>query len=346
MAQGGLVMALERDKHIAERALLTMDDVQLLDLYRRMVLIRRFEEKTAEMYSRGKITGFCHLYAGEEAVAVGAIAALYDKDYVVSTYREHGHCLAKGSSPRAVMAELFGKATGLSRGHGGSMHLFDPNLRFMGGYAIVGGGLPIATGLGLSIRYRDEPEVVCCFFGDGALPQGAFHESLNLASLWKLPVVFICENNFYGMGTMVQNAICQEELYRFAEPYKMPGVRVDGMNVLDVYRAATEAATRAREGDGPSLIEAVTYRFRGHSMSDPAEYRSRREERIWQERDPIKNLKRKLLLDNRLSEARLTEIDQEVSDVIEDAVKFAEESPEPGIETLGKYVYVDEAGDA
>jgi pyruvate dehydrogenase E1 component alpha subunit len=339
-------MALERDKHVAERALLTMDEVQLLDLYRRMVLIRRFEEKTAEMYSRGKITGFCHLYAGEEAVAVGAIGALYDKDYVVSTYREHGHCLAKGSSPRAVMAELFGKATGLSRGHGGSMHLFDPNLRFMGGYAIVGGGLPIATGLGLSIRYRDEPEVVCCFFGDGALPQGAFHESLNLASLWKLPVVFICENNFYGMGTMVQNAICQEELYRFAEPYKMPGVRVDGMNVLDVYRAATEAATRAREGDGPSLIEAVTYRFRGHSMSDPAEYRSRREERIWQERDPIKNLKRKLLLDNRLTEARLAEIDQEVTDVIEDAVKFAEESPEPGIETLGKYVYADEAGDA
>jgi len=244
------------------------------------------------------------------------------------------------------MAELFGKATGLSRGHGGSMHLFDPNLRFMGGYAIVGGGLPIAAGLGLSIRYRDEPEVVCCFFGDGALPQGAFHESLNLASLWKLPVVFICENNFYGMGTMVQNAVCQEELYRFAEPYKMPGVRVDGMNVLDVYRAATEAAARAREGDGPSLIEAVTYRFRGHSMSDPAEYRSRREERIWQERDPIKNLKRKLLLDNRLTEARLGEIDQEVTEVIDDAVKFAEESPEPGIETLGKYVYVDEAGDA
>ena len=339
-------MALERDKHVAERALLTMDVVQLLDLYRRMVLIRRFEEKTAEMYSRGKITGFCHLYAGEEAVAVGAISALYDKDYVVSTYREHGHCLAKGSSPRAVMAELFGKATGLSRGHGGSMHLFDPNMRFMGGYAIVGGGLPIATGLGLSVRYREEPEVVCCFFGDGALPQGAFHESLNLASLWKLPVVFICENNFYGMGTMVQNAICQEELYRFAEPYKMPGVRVDGMNVLDVYRAATEAATRAREGDGPSLIEAVTYRFRGHSMSDPAEYRSRREERIWQDRDPIKNLKRKLLNDNRVTEARLGEIDQEVTAVIEDAVKFAEESPEPGIETLGQYVYVEESGDA
>ncbi len=339
-------MALERDKHVAERALLTMDATQLLDLYRRMVLIRRFEEKTAEMYSRGKITGFCHLYAGEEAVAVGAIAALYDKDYVVSTYREHGHCLAKGASPRAVMAELFGKATGLSRGHGGSMHLFDPNLRFMGGYAIVGGGLPIAAGLGLSISYREEPEVVCCFFGDGALPQGAFHESLNLASLWKLPVIFICENNFYGMGTMVQNAICQEELYRFAEPYKMPGVRVDGMNVLEVYRAATEAATRAREGDGPSLIEAVTYRFRGHSMSDPAEYRSRREERIWQERDPIKGLRRRLLQDNRVAEGQLDQIDNEVNEVIEDAVKFAEESPEPGIETLGKYVYAEESRDA
>ena len=335
-------MALERDKHIAQRALLTMDEVQLLDLYRRMVLIRRFEDKTAEMYSRGKITGFCHLYAGEEAVAVGAIAALYDKDYVVSTYREHGHCLAKGAAPRAVMAELFGKATGLSRGHGGSMHLFDPNLRFMGGYAIVGGGLPIAAGLGLSIRYREEPEVVCCFFGDGALPQGAFHESLNLASLWKLPVVFICENNFYGMGTMVQNAVCQEELYRFAEPYKMPGVRVDGMNVLDVYAAATEAAARAREGDGPSLIEAVTYRFRGHSMSDPAEYRSRREEKIWQERDPIKNLRRKLLTEQRVTEAKLDEVDHEVTAILDDAVKFAEESPEPALETLGKYVYVEE----
>jgi len=334
-------MALERDKHVAERALLTMDESQLLELYRRMVLIRRFEEKTAEMYSRGKITGFCHLYAGEEAVAVGAISAIYDKDYVVSTYREHGHCLAKGSPARAVMAELFGKTTGLSRGRGGSMHLFDPNLRFMGGYAIVGGGLPLAVGLGLSILYKEEPEVVCCFFGDGALPQGAFHESLNMASLWKLPVIFICENNFYGMGTMVQNAICQEELYRFAEPYKMPGVRVDGMDVLEVYRATTEAAAHAREGEGPSLIEAVTYRFRGHSMSDPAEYRSRREERIWQERDPIKNLRSRMLHDGRANDARLNEIDTEVTAVIDDAVKFAEESPEPALDELGKHVYVD-----
>jgi len=332
-------MALERDKHTAQRALLTLQETQLLELYRRMVLIRQFEEKTAEMYARGKITGFCHLYAGEEAVAVGAIYALYDKDYVLSTYREHGHCLAKGADPKLVMAELFGKVTGISKGRGGSMHLFDPDLRFMGGYAIVGGGLPIATGLGLSVQYNEGPEVVCCFFGDGALPQGAFHESLNMASLWKLPVVFVCENNFYGMGTMVQNAICQEELYRFAEPYKMPGVRVDGMDVLEVYGATMEAVARAREGDGPSLIEAVTYRFRGHSMSDPAEYRSKREERIWQERDPIKNLRRRMLGERHVAEARLGDIDAAVAREIEEAVKFADESPEPSVDELGKGIY-------
>jgi pyruvate dehydrogenase E1 component alpha subunit len=334
-------MALERDKHVAQRALLTLDEAQLLDVFRKMVTIRRFEEKAAEMYTKGKITGFCHLYAGEEAVAVGAIQALYDKDYVVSTYREHGHCLAKGAEPRVVMAELFGKETGISRGRGGSMHLFDPVLRFMGGYAIVGGGLPVAVGLGLSVAYKEEQEVVACFFGDGALPQGAFHESLNLAALWNLPVVFICENNFYGMGTLVQNAIAQESLYKFAEPYKIPGVRVDGMDVLEVYGAVTEAAARAREGDGPSLIEAVTYRFRGHSMSDPVEYRSRREERIWLERDPIKNLRKKLLTERGQNEAHLKTIEAEVEDVIEDAVRFADESPEPRLEDVGKHVYVD-----
>ena len=334
-------MALERDKHAAQRALLTLDEAQLLDVYRKMVTIRRFEEKAAEMYTKGKITGFCHLYAGEEAVAVGAIQALYDKDYVVSTYREHGHCIAKGAEPRVVMAELFGKETGISHGRGGSMHLFDPVLRFMGGYAIVGGGLPIAVGLGLSVAYKEEQEIVACFFGDGALPQGAFHESLNMAALWNLPVIFICENNFYGMGTLVQNAISQEHLYKFAEPYKIPGVRVDGMDVLEVYGAVTEAAARAREGDGPSLIEAVTYRFRGHSMSDPVEYRSKREERIWLERDPIKSLRKKLLTERGQDEARLKEIEAEVEDVVADAVRFADESPEPRVEDVGKHVYVD-----
>ncbi|HEY6395536.1 MAG TPA: pyruvate dehydrogenase (acetyl-transferring) E1 component subunit alpha [Candidatus Binataceae bacterium] len=336
-------MALDRDKHTAQHALITLQESQLLEIYRKMVLIRHFEEKVAEMYSRGKITGFCHLYAGEEAVAVGAIYALYDKDYVVSTYREHGHCLAKGADPRAVMAELFGKSTGLSHGHGGSMHLFDQDLRFMGGYAIVGGGLPLAAGLALSVQYKEEPEVVCCFFGDGALPQGAFHESLNLAALWKLPVVFICENNFYGMGTLVQNAVSQEELYRFAESYKMPGVRVDGMDVLEVYSATTEAVARAREGDGPSLIEAVTYRFRGHSMSDPGEYRSKREERIWQERDPIKTMRRRVLADKRIPETHFDEIEKEVAAIVDDAVKFADESPEPSLDEVGKGVYVNES---
>jgi pyruvate dehydrogenase E1 component alpha subunit len=333
-------MALERER-IAERAMYRLSEGELLELYRLMSLIRRFEDKVAEMYTRGKITGFCHLYAGEEAVAVGAIHGLYDKDYVVSTYREHGHCLAKGASARAVMAELFGKSTGISKGRGGSMHLFDPVLRFMGGYAIVGGGLPIATGLGLSIAYRGDPEVVCCFFGDGALPQGAFHESLNMASLWKLPVIFVCENNFYGMGTLVQNAICQEELYRFADPYKIPGIRVDGMDVIEVYAAVSEAAARAREGKGPSLIEAITYRFRGHSMSDPAEYRSKREERIWQERDPIKRFRNLLINERRITPATLDRIDQEESAVVDDAVKFADESPEPPLSDLTKNVYVE-----
>jgi pyruvate dehydrogenase E1 component alpha subunit len=333
-------MALEREKHLAERSLLTLSESDLLDLYRSMSLIRRFEDRVAEMYTRGKITGFCHLYAGEEAVAVGAIRALYDKDYVISTYREHGHCLAKGAAPERVMAELFGKATGVSRGRGGSMHLFDGELRFMGGYAIVGGGLPLAAGLGLSIAYKGEPEVVCCFFGDGALPQGAFHESLNLCSLWKLPVVFVCENNFYGMGTLLQRAVCQKDLYRFAEPYNIPSVRVDGMEVLEVYAAVLEAATRAREGDGPSLIEAVTYRFRGHSMSDPAEYRSKREERIWQERDPIKRFRRRLT-ERKVSSQVLDDIDREVDATIEEAIRFADESPEPQVSDVAKYVYVD-----
>jgi len=334
-------MALERER-LAERAMYRLAEGELLELYRLMSLVRRFEDKVAEMYTRGKITGFCHLYAGEEAIAVGAIHGLYDKDYVVSTYREHGHCLAKGASPRAVMAELFGRSTGISKGRGGSMHLFDPVLRFMGGYAIVGGGLPIATGLALSIAYRGDPEVVCCFFGDGALPQGAFHESLNMASLWKLPVIFVCENNFYGMGTLVQNAICQEELYRFADPYKIPGVRVDGMDVIEVYAAVSEAAARAREGKGPSLIEAITYRFRGHSMSDPAEYRSKREERIWQERDPIKRFRNLLTHERRMAPAMLDKIDQEQSAVVDDAVRFADESPEPPLSELTDNVYVEQ----
>jgi pyruvate dehydrogenase E1 component alpha subunit len=332
---------LERDNQTAPRTPLALDEARLLDVYRKMVTIRRFEEKAAEMYAKGKIAGSCGLYAGEEAVGVGGIHALDDKDYVVSTYREYGHCIAKGTAPRAVMAELFGKETGISHGRGGPRHLFDPALRFMGGYAIGGGGLPIAAGLAMSILYKEEQEIVACFFGDDALAQGAFHESLNLAALWNLPVIFICENNFYGMGTLVQNAVAHEHLYKFAEPYKIPGVRVDGMDVLEVYGAVIEAAALARQGDGPSLIEAVTYRIRGRSMSDPAEYQSEREQRIWLERDPISNLRRRLLTERGQNEAHLKKIEAQVEEVIEDAVRFADESPEPRIEAVGKHVYVD-----
>ena len=321
------------DKH-------TLDESQLLEIYRRMTLIRRFEEKIAGLYSGGKIAGRVDLYAGEEAVGVGAICALDARDYVVSTYRQYGHCLAKGTAPRAVMAELFGKQTGISQGRGGAMHTFDHDLRFMG--AIGAGGLPIATGLALSVLYQEGPEVVCCLFGDLALSQGVFHEALNLASIWKLPIVFICENNFYGMGTFIDNSVCQEELYRFAEPYKMPGVRVDGMDVVEVYAALKDAISLARAGDGPSLIEAVTYRFRGASMSNPAEDRSAREERIWRERDPIMNLRRRLLGELSASEAALDRIDNEVDATIDDAVKFAEESPEPPLDTLDRGIYASE----
>ncbi len=321
------------DKH-------TLDESQLLELFRRMTLLRRFEEKIAGLYVRGKITGHVDLYGGEEAVGVGAICALDLKDYVVSTYRQYGHCLAKCAAPRAVMAELFGKQTGISHGRDGAMHTVDPNLHFIG--AIGAGGLPIATGLALAVQYQEGPEVVFCIFGDTALSQGAFHEALNLASIWKLPIVFICENNFYGMGTFIDNSVCQEELYRFAEPYKMPGVRVDGMDVVEVYIAAKNALSLARAGEGPSLIEAVTYRFRGASMSNPAEDRAVREERIWRERDPIMNLRRRLLGEHGVAEATLDRIDHEVDASIDDAVKFAEESPEPPLDTLGKTVYASD----
>ena len=317
------------DKH-------TLDETQLLELYRRMTLLRRFEEKVAGLHSRGKIPGHFDLYAGEEAVGVGAICALDLVDHVVSTYRQYGHCLAKGAAPRAVMAELFGKQTGISRGRGGAMHLLDRDLRFVG--AIGAGGLPIAAGLALAVQYQAGPEVVCCLFGDIALSQGAFHEALNLASVWKLPIVFICENNFYGMGTFIDNSVCQEELYRFAEPYKMPGVRVDGMDVLNVYAALKDALVVARAGDGPSLIEAVTYRFRGASRSNPGEDRAAREQLIWRERDPIMNLRRRLLGEQSVAEATLDQVDHEVDATIDDAVKFAEES-EPSLDTVGKTVY-------
>ncbi len=318
-----------------------LDGDELINLYKMMFLIRRFEERSAEMYARGKITGFSHLYIGQEAVAVGAISALNEKDYVISSYRDHGHCLAKGSDPRAVMAELFGRATGVSRGKGGSMHLFDDKRRFLGGYGIVGGGLPITVGIGMALQYREEDAIVASFFGDGATNAGAFHESLTVAAARNLPIVFVCENNFFAIGTSLERVAPSKELYKRAKAYEMPGARVDGMDVLAVREAMEHAMDRAREGDGPSFIEAVTYRYRGHSMSDPDDYRTKREDKIWKERDPIIRLARQLRDQAIISPDDLKELQRDVNATVDESVRFADSSAWPEPEELMKDIYAD-----
>ncbi|HET9725508.1 MAG TPA: pyruvate dehydrogenase (acetyl-transferring) E1 component subunit alpha, partial [Gemmatimonadales bacterium] len=262
-----------------------------LSWLRQMVLIRRFEEKAGEAYSLGKIGGFCHLYIGQEAVAVGSLAVLRPDDYITCSYREHGHALARGISARAVMAELFGKATGCSKGKGGSMHLFDASLGFLGGHAIVGGHIPLATGMAFAAKYRETDQVAVCYFGEAAVNNGAFHESLNMAALWKLPVIFVCENNRYGMGTAIERSSAVPEVWRRASAYDLRGEAVDGMDVLAVRDAVTRAAAECRpEGGKPVLLEARTYRYRGHSMSDPATYRTREELEQQKRHDPLEVL--------------------------------------------------------
>ncbi len=312
---------------------------ELLNLYQKMLLIREFEEKAAQMYTQGKISGFTHLYIGQEAVAVGAISAILDHDYVITAYREHGQALAKGCDPKEIMAELFGKATGVSGGRGGSMHLCDIEHRFMGGFAIVAGQLPLAVGLGLSITYKKENDVVLCLFGDGAVNEGAFHESLNLAKLWDLPVIFLCENNQYAMGTAVSRATSLTNIAQHACSYEIPSHRVNGMDVLAVRETVEHAVRYARAGHGPSLIEALTYRYRGHSMADPLKYRAAQEEEIWQERDPIPNLAQKLIEQNITTQQAMDQIQQEVTQILESAVAFAEESPEPPLDSLMTRIY-------
>ena len=312
-------------------------------LLTQMELIRRFEEKAAEMYALGKIGGFLHLYVGQEAVAVGAISNLRLSDYVISSYREHGHCLAKGSDPRRAMAELFGRRDGLSKGKGGSMHLFDKTTNFLGGHGIVGAHLPLGTGAAFAIKYQGGDEVVLCFFGDGAVPEGEFHESMNLAALWKLPVIFICENNRYAMGTAIHRALAQTEIWRFAETYGMAGEAVDGMDVLAVRECVGRAVERARREKAPALIEVRTYRFRGHSMRDPAGavYRTREEVEREKLRDPIALFSDRCLREGILSESDLRMIEKSVHEVVEEAVAFAEASPEPPPEWLLTDVYKD-----
>ena len=319
------------------------DKTEYLDLLRQMLLIRRFEEKAAEMYMRGKIGGFLHLYIGEEAIAVGVMSVLRPDDYIVSHYREHGHALARGIEPNRVMAELFGKATGTSKGKGGSMHLFDASRGFLGGYAIVGAMMPIAVGLGLASKQQSNDRVTVCFFGDGAVNQGEFHESLNMAALWNLPVIFFCENNGYGMGSPVQKTTSGSDISRLAAGYGMHCCeKVDGMDVFDVIRTTKSAVDRARNGQGPSFIEAITYRFRGHSMADPLQYRNKSEEEKWRKRDPILLLRRYMEEQGALTSDEWQEMEREIDAVIDDAVSFADESPVLPDEAIYDDVYAEE----
>jgi pyruvate dehydrogenase E1 component alpha subunit len=304
-----------------------------------MLLIRRFEEKCAELYSAGKIQGFLHLYIGEEAVAVGAMQAFTPEDNIVSTYREHGHALARGMSPGVAMAEMYGKANGCSRGRGGSMHLFDAKLRFFGGNAIVGGGLPIAVGLALADQLRKRPAVTACFFGDGAVAEGEFHESLNLATLWKLPVLFLCENNLYAMGTHIARHQSQTDIAKKAAAYGMPGEAVDGMDVRAVEAAVRKAADVVRAGGGPRLMELRTYRFRPHSMYDAELYRGKEEVERWKERDPIATFDARLRREGVLTDADRETVEREVAAEVAEAVAFAEAGPWEPVEDLLKDVH-------
>lgn len=297
------------------------------DLMRQMILIRRFEEKCAELYTQEKIRGFLHLYIGEEANAVGVMQALQPDDAVVATYREHGHALVRGLPATAVMAEMYGKASGCSHGHGGSMHLFDAGHRFFGGNAIVGGGLPLAVGLALADKLAGRQRVTCCFFGEGAAAEGEFHESMNLASLWKLPVLFVCENNLYAMGTALERSESQIDIRRHAESYGMAAEAVDGMDVVAVEVAARRAADAVRAGEGPRFLESHTYRFRAHSMFDPELYREKAEVEGWKQRGPIRRFGEWTLANNVLHQDDIDAIETEVAGVIDEAVAFAEQAP-------------------
>jgi len=310
-----------------------------LGLLRQMVLIRRFEEKAAELYTVGRIRGFLHLYIGEEAVAVGAMQALTPDDNVVATYREHGQALARGMPAGAVMAEMYGKANGCSRGRGGSMHLFDVSRRFYGGHAIVGGGLPVTVGLALADAMRARPAVTACFFGDGAVAEGAFAESLNLAALWRLPVLFLCENNLYAMGTALERHQAQTDVVRKAEAAGVPGEAVDGMDVLAVEAAARRAAEAVRGGAGPRLLEARTYRFRAHSMYDPDLYRAKDEIERWKANDPIVRFIAALRAADLLVDADVEKIERAVAAEVEAAVAEAEAGPWEPVEDLLKDVH-------
>ena len=315
---------------------------ELLQYFRDMLLIRRFEEKAGQLYGMGLIGGFCHLYIGQEAVVVGMQAAIKDGDQVITGYRDHGHMLACGMEPNGVMAELTGRASGYSKGKGGSMHMFSSEKNFYGGHGIVGAPVPIGTGLAFANQYRQNDHVCLCYFGDGAANQGQVYESFNMAELWQLPVIYIIENNQYAMGTSVKRSSSETHLHRRGASFRIPGEEVDGMNVVAVRDAGREAVKNAREGGGPVILEMKTYRYRGHSMSDPAKYRSREEvEDVREHHDPIDFVKKMLIDAGHADEATLKDIDKEIRAIVNEAAEHAKDSPEPDAEELYTDVYAE-----
>ena len=313
------------------------------DLLHSMILQRRFEEKVAEAYALGKIGGFCHLYIGQEACGTGVISMLREDDYVITTYRDHGQAICRGVSPRAVMAELFGRVDGCSKGKGGSMHMFDRNVNFLGGHGIVGGHVPIATGVAFAIKYRGGDQAIACFMGEAAVNNGAFHESLNMAGLWKLPVIYVIENNKYGMGTAESRASSIKEMYKRGETYSITSEEVDGQDVLAVRDAMERALERARDDYQPTLLEIRTYRYMGHSMSDAVSgtYRTKAELEEYQQRDPIKLLESKMKAAGEITDADIAAMEKEIAVTVQDAWDFADASPEPPVEALYEDVLVE-----
>src|SRR4051812_18986340 len=318
------------------------------ELLHSMLLQRRFEERCAEAYALGKIGGFCHLYIGQEAVSTGVLSLLRPDDYIITTYRDHGQALARGMSPRAVMSELFGRIDGCARGKGGSMHMFDKGVNFMGGHGIVGAHVPLATGVGFAIKYRGGDQVCLCYMGESVVNTGAFHEALNMAGLWKLPVIYVIENNRYGMGTALERASAIHDIYERGAAYNMPRAQCDGQDVFAVRKSMQEAVERARKESTPTLLEVRTYRFMGHSMSDAVSgtYRTKAELEEWQKRDPIVLLRMHMQEKKELTEDQLHKLDEEIKAEVQEAIDFAEKSPEPPPEALFEDVLVDTTSDA
>ena len=316
---------------------------EMLSYYRDMLLIRRFEEKAGQLYGMGLIGGFCHLYIGQEAVVVGLEAAAEEGDKRITSYRDHGHMLACGMDPKGVMAELTGREGGYSKGKGGSMHMFSKEKNFYGGHGIVGAQVPLGAGLAFADRYKENGRVTFTYFGDGAANQGQVYESFNMAALWKLPVIFVIENNQYAMGTAQKRSTSTDEIHKRGEPFGIPGEMVDGMDVLAVKEAGERAVAHCRKGDGPYILEIKTYRYRGHSMSDPAKYRTREEvQKMREERDPIEQVRSKLLSGKSITEDKLKEIDKEIKEIVNASAEFAKESPEPAVEELWTDIYATE----